>query len=192
MAAGLTVLRRSPRAGAGTRTNTRRAAVPRSVRTGGDLRLRVGELSYGQRRRIELARLVSEPVDLVLLDEPTNHLSPALVEELEPALTDYRVRVVIVTHDRRMRRGSPAPGWSCARGRWPEDGETRGLPCAFRCWGAWRSPRLPGGGAGCCRSPRPRCAGPLESGFSHRPALGRQWSPRRKMPGQALVCRCSA
>ncbi|MEH1125603.1 TlrC/CarA/OleB/SrmB family ABC-F type ribosomal protection protein [Micromonospora sp. CPCC 206061] len=68
-----------------------------------DLRLRVGELSYGQRRRIELARIVSEPVDLLLLDEPTNHLSPALVEELEQALAEYPGAVVIVTHDRRMR-----------------------------------------------------------------------------------------
>ncbi|WBB65537.1 TlrC/CarA/OleB/SrmB family ABC-F type ribosomal protection protein [Micromonospora sp. WMMD812] len=68
-----------------------------------DLRLRMGELSYGQRRRIELARLVSEPVDLLLLDEPTNHLSPALVEQLEEALADYPGAVVTVTHDRRMR-----------------------------------------------------------------------------------------
>ncbi|NYV76537.1 TlrC/CarA/OleB/SrmB family ABC-F type ribosomal protection protein [Streptomyces sp. UH6] len=67
------------------------------------LRLRVGELSYGQRRRIELARLVVEPFDLLLLDEPTNHLSPALVEELETALADYAGAVVLVTHDRRMR-----------------------------------------------------------------------------------------
>ncbi|WP_043615135.1 TlrC/CarA/OleB/SrmB family ABC-F type ribosomal protection protein [Nonomuraea candida] len=68
-----------------------------------DLRLRLGELSYGQRRRIELARLVSEPVDLMLLDEPTNHLSPLLVEQLEEALARYEGALVIVTHDRRMR-----------------------------------------------------------------------------------------
>ncbi|MEV6066128.1 ABC-F family ATP-binding cassette domain-containing protein [Nocardia sp. NPDC052001] len=74
-----------------------------------DLRLRVGELSYGQRRRIELARLVTDPADLLLLDEPTNHLSPALVEDLEQALDGFPGAVVLVTHDRRMRsrfRGS--------------------------------------------------------------------------------------
>jgi macrolide transport system ATP-binding/permease protein len=68
-----------------------------------DLRKRVEELSFGQRRRIELARLVTEPVDLLLLDEPTNHLSPLLVEQLEEALTSYRGALVVVTHDRRLR-----------------------------------------------------------------------------------------
>ncbi|WP_431916497.1 TlrC/CarA/OleB/SrmB family ABC-F type ribosomal protection protein [Nonomuraea jabiensis] len=68
-----------------------------------DLGSRLGELSYGQRRRIELARLVSEPVDLLLLDEPTNHLSPMLVEQLEEALAAYRGALVVVTHDRRLR-----------------------------------------------------------------------------------------
>ncbi|GAA0231982.1 ABC-F family ATP-binding cassette domain-containing protein [Saccharothrix mutabilis subsp. mutabilis] len=71
--------------------------------TPADLRLRLGELSYGQRRRVELARLVTEPVDLLLLDEPTNHLSPGLVEDLEAALADYPGALVVVTHDRRTR-----------------------------------------------------------------------------------------
>ncbi|MDG4859482.1 ABC-F family ATP-binding cassette domain-containing protein [Streptomyces sp. T-3] len=70
-----------------------------------DLATPVSALSTGQRRKLELARLVSEPVDLLLLDEPTNHLAPALVEELEAALAGYAGTLVIVTHDRRIRAG---------------------------------------------------------------------------------------
>ncbi|MDB1090083.1 ABC-F family ATP-binding cassette domain-containing protein [Streptomyces sp. ACA25] len=69
-----------------------------------DLRMPVGTLSVGQQRRIELARLVTRPADLLLLDEPTNHFSPLLVEELEQALDGYGGALVVVTHDRRMRR----------------------------------------------------------------------------------------
>ncbi|WP_328348906.1 ribosomal protection-like ABC-F family protein [Micromonospora sp. NBC_00421] len=68
-----------------------------------DLRMPVGALSVGQRRRIDLARLVSRPADLLLLDEPTNHFAPLLVEELEQALDGYAGALVVVTHDRRMR-----------------------------------------------------------------------------------------
>ncbi|MFE7839546.1 ribosomal protection-like ABC-F family protein [Streptomyces sp. NPDC057474] len=64
----------------------------------------VGSLSAGQRQRLALARLVSEPSDVLLLDEPTNHLSPALVEELEAALAGYDGALVIVSHDRLLRR----------------------------------------------------------------------------------------
>ncbi|MFI6865458.1 ribosomal protection-like ABC-F family protein [Nocardia sp. NPDC050406] len=67
------------------------------------LTTRVAELSTGQRQRLALARLVTEPADVLLLDEPTNHLSPAVVEELEAALADYRGAVVMVSHDRRLR-----------------------------------------------------------------------------------------
>jgi len=63
----------------------------------------VARLSTGQRQRLALARLVSEPSDVLLLDEPTNHLSPALVEELEAALADYAGTLVVVSHDRRLR-----------------------------------------------------------------------------------------
>ncbi|MEU2233971.1 ribosomal protection-like ABC-F family protein [Streptomyces vietnamensis] len=70
-----------------------------------DLTVPVYRLSAGQRRRLELARLVTAPADLLLLDEPTNHLAPGLVEELEAALAAYRGTLVIVSHDRRLRAG---------------------------------------------------------------------------------------
>ncbi|WSV44081.1 ATP-binding cassette domain-containing protein [Streptomyces sp. NBC_01077] len=71
----------------------------------GDLTTPVRYLSTGQRRKLELARLVTEPADLLLLDEPTNHLAPALVEEIEAALAYYPGTLVVVTHDRRLREG---------------------------------------------------------------------------------------
>jgi len=68
-----------------------------------DLSRDVRALSVGQRRRLELARLLGEPAGLLLLDEPTNHLTPALADELEAALDGYPGAVVLVSHDRRMR-----------------------------------------------------------------------------------------
>ncbi|MEU9304832.1 ribosomal protection-like ABC-F family protein [Streptomyces sp. NPDC048269] len=63
----------------------------------------VGNLSCGQRQRLALARLVTEPYDVLLLDEPTNHLSLALTEELEAALSGFPGAVVVVSHDRMVR-----------------------------------------------------------------------------------------
>ncbi|MEV0267979.1 ribosomal protection-like ABC-F family protein [Hamadaea sp. NPDC050747] len=69
-----------------------------------ELRRPTRTLSIGQRRRIELARLMRHPSDVILLDEPTNHLAPDLVEQLESALAEYSGAVIMVTHDRRIRR----------------------------------------------------------------------------------------
>ncbi|MCP2329281.1 macrolide transport system ATP-binding/permease protein [Hamadaea flava] len=69
-----------------------------------DLRRSTRTLSIGQRRRIELARLMRHPSEVILLDEPTNHLAPDLVEQLESALAEYAGAVIMVTHDRRIRR----------------------------------------------------------------------------------------
>src|SRR5213079_2761978 len=68
-----------------------------------DLAVPVRDLSVGQRRRLDLARLVTRPADLLLLDEPTNHVSPALVEDLDEALAGYAGTLVVVSHDRRLR-----------------------------------------------------------------------------------------
>ncbi|MER6805971.1 MULTISPECIES: ribosomal protection-like ABC-F family protein [Streptomyces] len=75
-----------------------------------DLAAPVRELSVGQRRKLELARLVTAgPLDLLLLDEPTNHLAPVLVEEIETALARYTGTLVVVTHDRLLRRRFRGP-----------------------------------------------------------------------------------
>lgn len=63
----------------------------------------MADLSTGQRRRVEVARLTSGDHGLLLLDEPTGHLSPGLVEDLEEALDHYSGALVVVSHDRRLR-----------------------------------------------------------------------------------------
>ncbi|TXS11175.1 ABC transporter ATP-binding protein [Streptomyces sp. adm13(2018)] len=70
-----------------------------------DLSVPVTRLSVGQQRRLELARLVTRPVDLLVLDEPTNHLALSLVEDLEAALAVFPGAVVAVSHDERFRAG---------------------------------------------------------------------------------------
>ncbi|MFE9045784.1 ABC-F family ATP-binding cassette domain-containing protein [Streptomyces sp. NPDC007818] len=69
-----------------------------------DLTVPVGALSAGQLRRLALARLLARPADLLLLDEPANHLALGLVEELEQALEEWPGAVVVVSHDRALRR----------------------------------------------------------------------------------------
>jgi ABC transport system ATP-binding/permease protein len=60
----------------------------------------VGSLSGGERARVALAKLLSEPASLVLLDEPTNDLDVPTLTVLEQVLVDFRGAVVVVTHDR--------------------------------------------------------------------------------------------
>ncbi|MFF6794431.1 ABC-F family ATP-binding cassette domain-containing protein [Streptomyces filamentosus] len=69
-----------------------------------ELTVPVGALSAGQLRRLALARLLARPADLLLLDEPANHLALGLVEELEQALEEWPGALVVVSHDRELRR----------------------------------------------------------------------------------------
>ncbi|MFB8385859.1 ABC-F family ATP-binding cassette domain-containing protein [Microbacterium sp. NPDC055910] len=65
---------------------------------------RVGELSMGQQRRLDLALVLAAKPHVLLLDEPTNHLSIALVDELTDALGTTRAAVVLSSHDRQLLR----------------------------------------------------------------------------------------
>jgi ATPase subunit of ABC transporter with duplicated ATPase domains len=60
----------------------------------------IARLSYGERRRLSLARLVLSGANLLLLDEPSNHLDIPSREAFESALEAYDGAMIAVTHDR--------------------------------------------------------------------------------------------
>lgn len=63
-------------------------------------RVKVGQLSGGERARVCLARLLAEKINLLLLDEPTNDLDVSTLAALETMLTDYTGSAIMVSHDR--------------------------------------------------------------------------------------------
>ncbi|MCP9946284.1 ATP-binding cassette domain-containing protein [Streptomyces somaliensis] len=56
-------------------------------------------LSGGQRRRIELARILFSDADTLLLDEPTNHLDADSITWLRDYLKTYRGGFIVISHD---------------------------------------------------------------------------------------------
>jgi ATPase subunit of ABC transporter with duplicated ATPase domains len=56
-------------------------------------------LSGGQRRRIELARILFSGADTIILDEPTNHLDADSVVWLRDFLKSYAGGVIVISHD---------------------------------------------------------------------------------------------
>lgn len=67
-----------------------------------DVRKTIGALSIGQRRKLQIARLIARRANVLLLDEPTNHVSFDILEELEKALLDFPGAILAVSHDRRF------------------------------------------------------------------------------------------
>ncbi len=63
------------------------------------LDLPLSVLSGGERRRVELARVLFADADLLMLDEPTNHLDSDAKSWLMDFLRDYRGAVIVVSHD---------------------------------------------------------------------------------------------
>ncbi len=64
------------------------------------LRTPVAQLSGGEQNRLILAKLFSQPTNLLVLDEPTNDLDLETLELLEDLLTEFDGTVLLVSHDR--------------------------------------------------------------------------------------------
>ena len=65
-----------------------------------ELSAKVGDLSGGLRRRVQLAQVLLGDDDLLLLDEPTNHLDIDSIEWLTNFLKNSKKTVLFITHDR--------------------------------------------------------------------------------------------
>ena len=77
---------------------------------------RVGSLSFGERARLVLARLVAQGCNFLLLDEPVNHLDIPSRSRFEQAMTLFQGTVLAIVHDRYFIE-------NFATGLWAIEGE---------------------------------------------------------------------
>jgi ABC-type multidrug transport system ATPase subunit len=70
--------------------------------TGGRQQTRVGDLSGGERRRLQLLRLLMTEPNVLILDEPTNDLDIDTLTSLEDVLDGWAGTLIVVSHDRYL------------------------------------------------------------------------------------------
>ena len=100
-------------------------------RFGIDPARRIAELSGGEARRVDLARVLISDPDVLLLDEPTNHLDLPTIERLEGQLAERRGGLVMVSHDRAFLAAVSRTVW------WLDRGRLRVLERGFDEFEAW-------------------------------------------------------
>ncbi len=84
----------------GNREMNSRAYVSRFNFQGDAQQKKVGDLSGGERNRVQLAKVLQAGGNLLLLDEPTNDLDVNTMRALEEALLEFGGCVVVISHDR--------------------------------------------------------------------------------------------
>jgi len=84
----------------GTREIHARAYVASFGFKGSDQQKKVGEISGGERNRVQLAKVLRSGGNVLLLDEPTNDLDVDTLRALEDALLTFPGCAVVISHDR--------------------------------------------------------------------------------------------
>src|SRR5438876_6892232 len=82
-----------------------------------DMQKKVGQLSIGQRRKLEIARLMAEGPNVLLLDEPTNYISLDVLEAFEAAILTFPGPVIAVSHDRWFMQRFGGKVWELGGGK---------------------------------------------------------------------------
>ncbi len=77
-----------------------RAYIGRFNFKGQDQQKRVGQLSGGERNRLQLAKILQMGANVILLDEPSNDLDIETLRALEDAILVFPGTVMVISHDR--------------------------------------------------------------------------------------------
>jgi ATP-binding cassette subfamily F protein 3 len=91
--------------------------------SGDEVFVSIGSLSYGQRARLVLARLVATGSNFLLLDEPINHLDIPSRAQFEQAMLAFEGTVLAVVHDRYFIQRFATSVWAVHDGtlrRYPD------------------------------------------------------------------------
>ncbi|WP_126556405.1 ribosomal protection-like ABC-F family protein [Dictyobacter kobayashii] len=82
-----------------------------------DMQKKVKQLSLGQKRKLEIARLMAQNPNVLLLDEPTNYISLDILEAFEYAIIHFPGPVITITHDRWFMQRIGGKVWQLANGQ---------------------------------------------------------------------------
>jgi macrolide transport system ATP-binding/permease protein len=82
-----------------------------------DMHTYVGQLSPGQKRKLEIACLMAQKPQMLLLDEPTNYVSLDVLEAFEAAILAFPGPVLAISHDRWFIQRFGAVRWEIVQGR---------------------------------------------------------------------------
>ncbi|MCL2788346.1 MAG: ABC-F family ATP-binding cassette domain-containing protein [Micrococcales bacterium] len=107
---------------AGSETVTPSMLLDRLGFSTGHLRTPIGDLSGGQRRRLQLALVLMDEPNVLVLDEPTNDLDTDMLAAVEDLLDSWPGTLLVVTHDRYLIERVTDTQWAVL------DGKLRHLP----------------------------------------------------------------